>query len=69
MYGIDEDDLEFLQDSQAPVIEEEEGLRAAEVSNPSTIARMNALQSLANAASPLHTVATPFYSAPPSVRS
>jgi hypothetical protein len=42
MYGIDEDDLEFLQDSQAPVIEEEEGLRAADVSSPWTIARMNA---------------------------
>jgi hypothetical protein len=41
MYGIDEDDLEFLQDIQAPVIEEEEGLRAAEVSNPWTIARIN----------------------------
>jgi hypothetical protein len=29
VYGVDEDDLEFLQDSQAPVIEEEAGLRAA----------------------------------------
>ncbi|KNG44131.1 dna mismatch repair protein [Stemphylium lycopersici] len=42
MYGIDEDDLEFLQSDQAPVIEEEEERRAAEVSNPWTIARMNA---------------------------
>ncbi|KAF1832376.1 hypothetical protein BDW02DRAFT_554930, partial [Decorospora gaudefroyi] len=42
MYGIDQDDLEFLQDDQGPVVEEEEGRRAAEVSNPWTIARMNA---------------------------
>jgi hypothetical protein len=42
MYGIEEDDLEFLQDSQAPVVEEEEGFRVAEVSNPWTITRMNA---------------------------
>lgn len=42
MYGIDEDDLEFLQEEHAPVIEEEEGLRAAQISNPWTIARMNA---------------------------
>ena len=41
MYGIDEDDLEFLQDSQAPVIEEEEDLCAADVFNPWTIVRMN----------------------------
>ncbi|KAI4701223.1 hypothetical protein J4E81_002963 [Alternaria sp. BMP 2799] len=43
MYGIDEDDLEFLQENPAPVVEEEEekGLRAVEVSNPWTIARMN----------------------------
>ncbi|CAG5172809.1 uncharacterized protein ALTATR162_LOCUS7529 [Alternaria atra] len=42
MYGIDEDDLQFLQQEHAPVIEEEEGLRAAQISNPWTIARMNA---------------------------
>jgi hypothetical protein len=42
MYGIEEDDVEFLQDSQAPVIEEEEGFRVAEVSNPWTITGMNA---------------------------
>ncbi|KAI4684840.1 uncharacterized protein J4E88_004281 [Alternaria novae-zelandiae] len=43
MYGIDEEDLEFLQENPAPVVEEEEekGLRAVEVSNPWTIARMN----------------------------
>ncbi|KAI4953918.1 hypothetical protein J4E91_002767 [Alternaria rosae] len=43
MYGIDEDDLEFLQENPAPVVEEgdEVGLRAVEVSNPWTIARMN----------------------------
>jgi hypothetical protein len=42
MYGIDEDDLEFLQENQAPLVEEEEeGIRAIEVSNPWTIARMN----------------------------
>jgi hypothetical protein len=44
MYGIDEEDLGYLQESQGPVIEEEEeGRRAAEVSNPWTIARMNAI--------------------------
>ncbi|KAL6159825.1 hypothetical protein ACJQWK_05665 [Exserohilum turcicum] len=44
MYGIDEDDLEFLQHHRTPVIEEEEeqGRLAIEVSNPWTIARMNA---------------------------
>ncbi|KAF1839995.1 uncharacterized protein K460DRAFT_349578 [Cucurbitaria berberidis CBS 394.84] len=42
MYGIDEDDLEFLQENRPLVIEEEEGLRAATVSNPWTIALMNA---------------------------
>jgi DNA mismatch repair ATPase MutL len=44
MYGIDEDDLELLDyENQPPVIEEEEdGRRAASVSNPWTIARMNA---------------------------
>ena len=42
MYGIDEDDLEFLQDDRTPVIDEEEDRRAIEVSNPWTIARMNA---------------------------
>ncbi len=41
MYGIDEDDLDFLQENEPPVVEEEEGLRAPEVSNPWTIARMN----------------------------
>ncbi|KAE8822778.1 hypothetical protein PTNB85_09039 [Pyrenophora teres f. teres] len=42
MYGIDEEDIEYLQDSQAPTIEQEDGFRAVEVSNPWTIARMNA---------------------------
>jgi DNA mismatch repair ATPase MutL len=42
MYGIDEKDLEFLQENQPPVVEEEEGSGAAAVSNPWTIARMNA---------------------------
>ncbi|KAF2682760.1 hypothetical protein K458DRAFT_369843 [Lentithecium fluviatile CBS 122367] len=42
MYGIDEEDLEFLSENQAPVIEEEEGRRAADISNPWTIARMSA---------------------------
>jgi DNA mismatch repair ATPase MutL len=41
MYGIDEEDLEFLNDEQAQVIEEEEGRRAASISNPWTIAMMN----------------------------
>ncbi|CAN9379283.1 unnamed protein product [Alternaria alternata] len=42
MYGIDEDDLQFLQEDHTPLIEEEEGIRAAKISNPWTIARMNA---------------------------
>jgi DNA mismatch repair ATPase MutL len=43
MYGIDEEDLGYLQENQPPITEEEEeGIRAAEVSNPWTIARMNA---------------------------
>jgi DNA mismatch repair ATPase MutL len=43
MYGIDEEDLGCLQNNLPPIIEEEElGRRAVEVSNPWTIARMNA---------------------------
>jgi hypothetical protein len=42
MYGIDEDDLEFLQEDRTPILDEEEGRRAIEISNPWTIARMNA---------------------------
>jgi DNA mismatch repair ATPase MutL len=43
MYGIDEEDFGYLQENQPPITEEEEeGRRAAEVSNPWTIARMNA---------------------------
>jgi hypothetical protein len=42
MYGVDEDDLEFLQENHPPITEEEEGIRAAAVSNPWTIALMNA---------------------------
>ncbi|KAF2132892.1 hypothetical protein P153DRAFT_333583 [Dothidotthia symphoricarpi CBS 119687] len=42
MYGIDEDDLQFLHKEQPPVIEEEEGRQATDTSNPWTIARMNA---------------------------
>ncbi|CAO2656787.1 Nn.00g055900.m01.CDS01 [Neocucurbitaria sp. VM-36] len=42
MYGLDEDDLEFLQEIQPPEIEQEDDLRAVAVSNPRTIARMNA---------------------------
>lgn len=42
MYGVDEEDLEFVQERQAPTIEQEEGLRAADMSNPWTMARMNA---------------------------
>ncbi|KAF2831313.1 hypothetical protein CC86DRAFT_443052 [Ophiobolus disseminans] len=41
MYGIDEDDVEFLQENLPPALEEEEGIRAVAVSNPWTIARMN----------------------------
>ncbi|EAT88071.2 hypothetical protein SNOG_04311 [Parastagonospora nodorum SN15] len=43
MYGIDEDDLEHLQEDQPMVIEEEEGRRAADISNPWTVARMNSI--------------------------
>ncbi|KAH5136543.1 hypothetical protein HBH70_120210 [Parastagonospora nodorum] len=43
MYGIDEDDLEHLQEDQPMVIEEEEGRRAADIPNPWTIARMNSI--------------------------
>ncbi|KAJ4352851.1 hypothetical protein N0V95_003898 [Ascochyta clinopodiicola] len=42
MYGIDEEDLAFLPENVHTVVEEEEGLRDAAVSNPWTIARMNA---------------------------
>lgn len=43
MYGIDEEDLEFLQDNVPDMSEEEEdGRRDAAISNPWTIARMNA---------------------------
>jgi DNA mismatch repair ATPase MutL len=43
MYGIGEEDLGYLQENQPPIIEEEEpGRRDVEVSNPWTIARMNA---------------------------
>ncbi|KAF2634915.1 hypothetical protein P280DRAFT_523576 [Massarina eburnea CBS 473.64] len=41
MYGIDEEDLEFAYENQAPIIEEEEGRRATNISNPWTIAMMN----------------------------
>lgn len=42
MYGIDEDDLVHLNEEQTPIVEEEDGRMAANVSNPWTIARMNA---------------------------
>lgn len=42
MYGIDEEDLEFLQEDVADMPEEEDGRRDAAISNPWTIARMNA---------------------------
>ncbi|KAH7087166.1 hypothetical protein FB567DRAFT_527103 [Paraphoma chrysanthemicola] len=42
MYGIDEDDLEHLQENHHPEMFEEEGSRSATLSNPWTIARMNA---------------------------
>ncbi|KAJ4343232.1 hypothetical protein N0V87_000454 [Didymella glomerata] len=42
MYGIDEEDLEFLQENVADMPEEEDGRRDAAISNPRTIARMNA---------------------------
>ncbi|KAH7076961.1 hypothetical protein BKA63DRAFT_594594 [Paraphoma chrysanthemicola] len=42
MYGIDEDDLEHLQENRPPEIFEEEGSRSAALSNPWTIALMNA---------------------------
>ncbi|KAH7399339.1 hypothetical protein BKA66DRAFT_589235 [Pyrenochaeta sp. MPI-SDFR-AT-0127] len=43
MYGSDEDDIGFLPYNQPPIVQEEEGLRAAALSNPWTIARMNAI--------------------------
>lgn len=44
MYGIDEDDVEFNQENQSPVIEEsEEGLRSVALSNPWTITKMNTI--------------------------
>jgi hypothetical protein len=42
MYGIDEEDLEFLQRNIPDVVEEEEGQHDVAISNPWTIARMNA---------------------------
>jgi len=42
MYEIDEDDMEYLQDNKPPVLDKEEGSCAAAVSNPWTMARMNA---------------------------
>ncbi|KAF1932100.1 uncharacterized protein M421DRAFT_98318 [Didymella exigua CBS 183.55] len=42
MYGIDEEDLEFLQEHVPDIVEEEEGRRDTAISNPLTIARMNA---------------------------
>lgn len=42
MYGIDEEDLECLPSNSHVVMEEEEGCRDADISNPWTIARMNA---------------------------
>lgn len=42
MYGIDEDDLVHLSEDNNPIVEEEDGRRAADISNPWTIARMNA---------------------------
>lgn len=42
MYGVDEEDLGLFQDNQAPFVDEDEEVRALEVSNPWTIARMNA---------------------------
>ncbi|KAF1359403.1 hypothetical protein EJ07DRAFT_77118, partial [Lizonia empirigonia] len=42
MYGIDAEDLDSLQKTPPPTVVEEEGCRDVEVSNPWTIARMNA---------------------------
>jgi hypothetical protein len=43
MYGIDEEDLHLLSDDQPPLVDEQdEERRAAEISNPWTIAKMNA---------------------------
>jgi hypothetical protein len=41
MYGIDEEDVIFLQNNASNVVHEEEGRLDASVSNPWTIARMN----------------------------
>lgn len=42
MYGIDEDDMQIIQDEQPLAVEDEVCMRDLEVSNPWTIARMNA---------------------------
>ncbi|KAF1997628.1 hypothetical protein P154DRAFT_524672 [Amniculicola lignicola CBS 123094] len=42
MYDIDENDVELLPEDLSPIVEEEEGRRDIEVSNPWTIAKMNA---------------------------
>lgn len=42
MYGVDEEDLDLVREELPPTTEEEEGCRDLEVSNPWTIARMNA---------------------------
>ena len=42
MYGVDKEDLEFLQENAPVAAEEEEGCHDAAISNPWTIARMNA---------------------------
>ena len=42
MYDIDEEDVGVTQDDYHPEVEEEEELRAAAISNPWTIAHMNA---------------------------
>jgi hypothetical protein len=44
MYGIDEEDMQLLSENQPPIVdeEEEEERRAPDVSNPWTIAKMNA---------------------------
>ncbi|KAL6711926.1 hypothetical protein ACN47E_002969 [Coniothyrium glycines] len=44
MYGVDEEDLEHIAENGPPLIEQEDGARAVSVSNPWTIARMNATQ-------------------------
>lgn len=73
MYGIDEEDLEFVGTDPIPVIEEEEGIRDVAVSNPWTIAKVNVRnkqplpnQQLMSPAKSIISSDGPFYTSSPS---